>query len=118
MKGKQAISSSQNLLSSSSIISILYISMDEKLQISSFFQQSFLLDLSPRLSLFLLYPKTWQNHLVQDRPTRPPSFYTSIAVPFLVLLHVHPLLGNVLVNKSPQRQILGKQSFARLCNNS
>jgi hypothetical protein len=28
------------------------------------------------------------------------------------------LLGNVLVNKSPQRQILGKQSFARLCNNS
>jgi hypothetical protein len=35
-----------------------------------------------------------------------------------ILLHVHPLLSNGLVNKSPWRQILGKQSLARLCNNS
>jgi hypothetical protein len=31
-----------------------------------------------------------------------------------ILLHVHSLLGIVLVNKFPQRQILGKQSIARL----
>jgi hypothetical protein len=31
-----------------------------------------------------------------------------------ILLHVHPLLGIVLVNKFPQRQILDKQSVARL----
>jgi hypothetical protein len=36
---------------------------------------------------------------------------------FFTLLHVHPLLGNVLVNKFPRRQILGKQSVARLRNN-
>jgi hypothetical protein len=35
----------------------------------------------------------------------------------LVFLHVHPLLGNVLVNKFPRRQILGKESVARLRNN-
>jgi hypothetical protein len=29
------------------------------------------------------------------------------------MLPVHPLLGNVLVNKFPQRQILGKQPVAR-----
>jgi hypothetical protein len=34
-----------------------------------------------------------------------------------ILLHVHPLLGNVLVNKFPRRQVLGKQSVARLRNN-
>jgi hypothetical protein len=34
-----------------------------------------------------------------------------------VLLYVHPMLGNVLVNKFPRRQILGKQSVARLHNN-
>jgi hypothetical protein len=32
-------------------------------------------------------------------------------------LHIHPLLGNVLVNKFPRRQILGKESVARLRNN-
>jgi hypothetical protein len=31
-----------------------------------------------------------------------------------LMLHVHPLLGNGLVNKFPQRQILGKESVARL----
>jgi hypothetical protein len=31
--------------------------------------------------------------------------------------HVHPLLGNVLVNKFPRRQILGKESVARSRNN-
>jgi hypothetical protein len=36
----------------------------------------------------------------------------------VVLLHVHPLLGRGLVNKFPRRQILGKQSVARLRNNS
>jgi hypothetical protein len=36
----------------------------------------------------------------------------------IILLHVHPLLGNGLVNKFPRRQILGKQSVARLRNNS
>jgi hypothetical protein len=35
----------------------------------------------------------------------------------MVLLHVHPLLGNVLVNKFSRIQILGKQSVARLPNN-
>jgi hypothetical protein len=35
----------------------------------------------------------------------------------LIILLVHPLLGNVMVIKFPQRQILGKQSVARLCNN-
>jgi hypothetical protein len=35
----------------------------------------------------------------------------------MVLLHVHPLLGNGLVNKFLGRQILGEQSAARLCNN-
>jgi hypothetical protein len=34
-----------------------------------------------------------------------------------VLLHVRPLLGNVLFSKFPRRQILGKQSVARLRNN-
>jgi hypothetical protein len=34
-----------------------------------------------------------------------------------VLLHVRPLLGNGLVNKFPRRQILVKQSVARLRNN-
>jgi hypothetical protein len=38
-------------------------------------------------------------------------------VPYLVLLHVHPLLGNVLVNKFPRTQILGKESIVRLRNN-
>jgi hypothetical protein len=33
------------------------------------------------------------------------------------MLHVHPLLGNVLVNELPRRQILDKQSVARLCRN-
>jgi hypothetical protein len=33
------------------------------------------------------------------------------------MLHVHPYLGNGLVNKFPRRQVLGKQSVARLCNN-
>jgi hypothetical protein len=35
----------------------------------------------------------------------------------LILLHVHPLLGNGLVIKFPRRQILDKQSVARLRNN-
>jgi hypothetical protein len=34
-----------------------------------------------------------------------------------ILLHVHILLGNVLVKKFPQRQILGKKSVARAGNN-
>jgi hypothetical protein len=34
-----------------------------------------------------------------------------------ILLHVHTLLGNVLVNKFPRRQILCKQSDVRLRNN-
>jgi hypothetical protein len=34
------------------------------------------------------------------------------------MLHVHPLLGNGLVDKFQRRQILGKQSVARLRNNS
>jgi hypothetical protein len=34
------------------------------------------------------------------------------------LLHVHSLLGNGLANEFPRRQILGKQSVARLRNNS
>jgi hypothetical protein len=33
------------------------------------------------------------------------------------LLHVHPLTGKALVNKFPRRQILGRQSVARLRNN-
>jgi hypothetical protein len=33
------------------------------------------------------------------------------------MLHVHPLLGNVLVNKFPRKEILGNQSVAKLCNN-
>jgi hypothetical protein len=33
------------------------------------------------------------------------------------MLHVHQLLGNVLVNKFPRRRILGKQPVARLTNN-
>jgi hypothetical protein len=28
-----------------------------------------------------------------------------------ILLHVHPLLGNALVNKVPRKQMLGKQSL-------
>jgi hypothetical protein len=35
----------------------------------------------------------------------------------IILLHVHPLLGNGLVNKFPRRQILGKQSVGKLRNN-
>jgi hypothetical protein len=35
----------------------------------------------------------------------------------IILLHVHPLLGNRLVNKFPLRQILGKQSVPRLRHN-
>jgi hypothetical protein len=35
----------------------------------------------------------------------------------LILLHVHPLLGNELVKEFPRRQILRKQSVARLRNN-
>jgi hypothetical protein len=35
----------------------------------------------------------------------------------IILLHVHPLLGNVLVNKFPRREIPGKHSIARLHNN-
>jgi hypothetical protein len=42
----------------------------------------------------------------------PPS-----CVSLYILLHVHPLLGNELVNEFPRRQIFGKQSFARLHNN-
>jgi hypothetical protein len=33
-----------------------------------------------------------------------------------VFLHVYPLLGNVLVNKFPRRQILGKESVDRSRN--
>jgi hypothetical protein len=35
----------------------------------------------------------------------------------IILLHVHPLLGNGLVNKFPRSQIVSKQSVARLRNN-
>jgi hypothetical protein len=35
-----------------------------------------------------------------------------------ILLHVHPLLGNGLVNKFLQKQIPAKQFVARLHNNS
>jgi hypothetical protein len=60
----------------------------------------------------------------------PPTIYCSSGQIFLfcnktmvecwayILLHVHPLLGNGLVNKFPRKQILGKQSVARLRNNS
>jgi hypothetical protein len=34
-----------------------------------------------------------------------------------ILLHEHPLLGNVLLNKFPWRQILGTQSVTMLWNN-
>jgi hypothetical protein len=34
-----------------------------------------------------------------------------------ILLNVHPLLGNVLVNEFPRRQNLGRESVARLRNN-
>jgi hypothetical protein len=34
-----------------------------------------------------------------------------------ILLHVHPLLDNVLVKRVPRRQILGKQAVASLRNN-
>jgi hypothetical protein len=33
------------------------------------------------------------------------------------MLHVHPLLGNRMVNKFPLKQILGKQSIAGSRNN-
>jgi hypothetical protein len=36
----------------------------------------------------------------------------------LILLHVHPLLGNGLINNFPRRQIIGKQSVVRLRNNT
>jgi hypothetical protein len=45
---------------------------------------------------------------------------TGLDVPLhtnILLLHAHPLLGNVLVNNFPRRQILDKQSVARLRNN-
>jgi hypothetical protein len=29
----------------------------------------------------------------------------------IILIHVHPFLGNVLINEFPRRQILGKQSL-------
>jgi hypothetical protein len=45
-------------------------------------------------------------------------FVTSVRGIFMqILLHVHPLLGNVFVNKFPRKQILGKQSVARLRKN-
>jgi hypothetical protein len=37
---------------------------------------------------------------------------------YRILRHVNSLLGNGLVNNFPRRQILGKQSVARLSNNS
>jgi hypothetical protein len=36
----------------------------------------------------------------------------AINLSFFILLHVHPMLGNGLVNNFPRRQILGKQSIA------
>jgi hypothetical protein len=39
------------------------------------------------------------------------------SVSVYMLLHVHPLLGNGVVNKFPRRQILGKESVARSRNN-
>jgi hypothetical protein len=46
-------------------------------------------------------------------------WYTSCQgmVRSIILLHVHPLLGNVLVNKSPRRPIIGEQSVAGSRNN-
>jgi hypothetical protein len=41
----------------------------------------------------------------------------SMEISMLILLHVHPLLGNGLVNKFPRRQIPGKQSIAKSRNN-
>jgi hypothetical protein len=38
--------------------------------------------------------------------------------PHIISLHVHPFLGNWLVNKFPKRLILGKQYVVRLRNNS
>jgi hypothetical protein len=46
-----------------------------------------------------------------------PSRYLAMGIHVTILLHVHPLLGNVLLNKFPRRYILGKQSVARLRNN-
>jgi hypothetical protein len=43
-----------------------------------------------------------------------PNIYIVVIELSILLLHVHPLLGNVLVNDFPQRQILDKQSVARL----
>jgi hypothetical protein len=42
--------------------------------------------------------------------------FRSISLWF-ILWHVNALPGNGLVSKFPRRQILGKQSFGRLCNN-
>jgi hypothetical protein len=40
-----------------------------------------------------------------------------VVCPYFLLLHVHPLLGNVLINKFSRIQILGKQSVVRLRSN-
>jgi hypothetical protein len=48
----------------------------------------------------------------------PCYFVHSIYAVIQIMLHVHPLLGNGLVNNFALKQILGKQSVARLRNNS
>jgi hypothetical protein len=52
---------------------------------------------------------------VRDQVSHP--YKTTEKIIGYLLLHVHPLLGNGLVNKFPRRQILGKQSVARSGNN-
>jgi hypothetical protein len=55
--------------------------------------------------------------ITQDSSSITLTDYFRYDVPLKILLHVHPLLGNVLVNRFPRRQILSKQCVARLRNN-
>jgi hypothetical protein len=43
--------------------------------------------------------------------------FVLIIIKSFILLYVHPLLGNIFVNKFPRRQILGKQTVVKLRNN-
>jgi hypothetical protein len=69
-------------------------------------------------------------HITESLCTKTPKFYKSRCIkysklgPFVliiiksfILLYVHQLLGNELVNKFPRRQILSEQSVARSRNN-
>jgi hypothetical protein len=65
-----------------------------------------------------------KSNMLIGNPTRDlpacnimPQPITLPRAPLKILLHVHQLLANVLVNKFPRRQILGTQPVARLRNN-